>query len=250
LTVPNGAALLSSNNPVKVLSKLSMKLIVSFALAAAIFTAGCQKQESEAERNAEVERQVQQRLASEKQATEQQRLTEGQVDLAQRVQDLEKKPEAAAAPAEREPQRERTEEASRGSEYDRDEQSGGGATGDYSTFFTRLDPEGDWIETSNYGYVWQPRVARQSHSWRPYTVGRWVYTDAGWTWISEEPFGWATYHYGRWTRLRNLGWIWVPGNEWAPAWVSWRSNNDYVGWAPLPPEARFERAQRHSQLGG
>src|SRR2546423_9736807 len=32
----------------------------------------------------------------------------------------------------------------------------------------------------------------------------------------------------------------VPGDEWAPAWVSWRSSKDYVGWAPLPPEARSE----------
>jgi hypothetical protein len=97
------------------------------------------------------------------------------------------------------------------------------------------------LETSDYGYVWQPRQAESSRSWRPYTTGRWVYTDAGWTWISEEPFGWATYHYGRWTRLRGIGWVWVPGNQWAPAWVSWRKSNDYVGWAPLPPEARFDQ---------
>src|SRR5207248_1104167 len=105
---------------------------------------------------------------------------------------------------------------------------------------TQLDQYGDWRETSDYGYVWQPRQA-QSRTWRPYTDGHWVYTDVGWTWISEEPFGWATYHYGRWTRLRNIGWVWVPGDEWAPAWVSWRKSNAYVGWAPLPPEARFDR---------
>src|SRR3977135_729720 len=35
------------------------------------------------------------------------------------------------------------------------------------------------------------------------------------------------------------GWVWVPGDQWAPAWVSWRQTDDedYVGWAPLPPEA-------------
>ena len=27
----------------------------------------------------------------------------------------------------------------------------------------------------------------------------------------------------------------MPGYEWAPAWVSWRTGGDYVGWAPLPP---------------
>jgi hypothetical protein len=43
---------------------------------------------------------------------------------------------------------------------------------------------------------------------------------------------------GRWAKVRNVGWIWVPGSTWAPAWVSWRQteSSDYVGWAPLPPE--------------
>ena len=114
-------------------------------------------------------------------------------------------------------------------------------TGSYATFYRKLDPYGDWMETSDYGYVFQPRQAAQSRDWRPYTNGHWVYTDAGWTWISDEQFGWATYHYGRWIRLRSVGWVWVPGEQWAPAWVSWRKGNDYVGWAPLPPEAQFDR---------
>ena len=97
------------------------------------------------------------------------------------------------------------------------------------------------METGDYGYVFQPRQAAQARDWRPYTNGHWVYTDAGWTWISDEKFGWATYHYGRWIRLRSVGWVWVPGEQWAPAWVSWRKGGDYVGWAPLPPEAQFNR---------
>src|SRR5207249_2554019 len=28
---------------------------------------------------------------------------------------------------------------------------------------------------------------------------------------------------------------------WGPAWVSWRSSDDYVGWAPLPPRCHFRR---------
>lgn len=103
-------------------------------------------------------------------------------------------------------------------------------------FYDALDPMGDWMEVQPYGYVWQPREA-QSRGWRPYTDGTWVYTDYGWTWKGNEPFGWATYHYGRWTRLQERGWVWVPGSEWAPAWVSWRKSPNYVGWAPLPPEA-------------
>lgn len=102
-------------------------------------------------------------------------------------------------------------------------------------FYNNLDG-GSWVEVSNYGYCWQPDLAVSNSSWRPYADGYWAYTDLGWTWISYEEFGWATYHYGRWLRLADLGWIWVPGYHWAPAWVSWRYGGNYVGWAPLPPE--------------
>jgi hypothetical protein len=93
---------------------------------------------------------------------------------------------------------------------------------------------GNWYEVADYGYVWQPDVA-SNPNWRPYTDGYWAYTDVGWTWVSYEDFGWATYHYGRWARLADYGWVWVPGYDWGPAWVSWRTGGDYVGWAPLPP---------------
>jgi Family of unknown function (DUF6600) len=93
---------------------------------------------------------------------------------------------------------------------------------------------GNWYEVTDYGYVWQPDVA-SNPNWRPYTDGYWAYTDVGWTWVSYEDFGWATYHYGRWARLADYGWVWVPGYDWGPAWVSWRTGGDYVGWAPLPP---------------
>jgi len=195
----------------------------------------CQKQQTEAEKNTEVERQVQDRLAAEHQAEQQQQLSQRQADLDAREKALAEKENApAATPARRE--RSESEPATRPHAV-----SGARPTSGYSTFYTKLDPYGAWFETSDYGYVWQPREAESSRNWRPYTSGRWVYTDAGWTWISEEPFGWATYHYGRWTRLRGIGWVWVPGNQWAPAWVSWRKSNDYVGWAPLPPEARFDQ---------
>jgi hypothetical protein len=32
-----------------------------------------------------------------------------------------------------------------------------------------------------------------------------------------------------------VGWFWVPGRRWGPAWVSWRSSDEYLAWAPLPP---------------
>ena len=96
---------------------------------------------------------------------------------------------------------------------------------------------GNWIEVADYGYGWQPDVAVNDPNWRPYADGYWAYTDEGWTWVSYEDFGWATYHYGRWARLADQGWLWFPGSDldWGPAWVSWRTGGDYVGWAPLPP---------------
>jgi hypothetical protein len=54
-------------------------------------------------------------------------------------------------------------------------------------------------------------------------------------WISEEPFGWATYHYGKWFYDRYDGWVWLPGLDWGPAWVSWEQTPDYVGWSPQLP---------------
>ena len=112
---------------------------------------------------------------------------------------------------------------------------------DFQMFFERLAPYGHWMETAEYGHVWRRASTRQD-GWRPYTLGRWVDSDHGWAWVSDEPFGWATYHYGRWALLEHHGWIWVPGDTWAPAWVAWRSNADCVGWAPLPPETVYAGA--------
>ena len=96
---------------------------------------------------------------------------------------------------------------------------------------------GNWIDVEGYGYGWQPDVGTSDPNWRPYSDGYWAYTDYGWTWISYEDFGWATYHYGRWANLADYGWLWFPGEDldWGPAWVSWRTGGDYIGWAPLPP---------------
>jgi Family of unknown function (DUF6600) len=104
-------------------------------------------------------------------------------------------------------------------------------------FFYDNLPGGNWIDVEGYGYGWQPDTAVSDPNWRPYADGYWAYTDYGWTWISYEDFGWATYHYGRWANLADYGWVWFPGSdlEWGPAWVSWRTGGDYIGWAPLPP---------------
>ncbi len=74
---------------------------------------------------------------------------------------------------------------------------------DIDTFYDELDPYGEWVWHPRYGYVWLPEDV--SPRWRPYTVGRWTYTDEyGWYWDSNEPFAWAVYHYGRWGYDRGL----------------------------------------------
>jgi hypothetical protein len=108
-----------------------------------------------------------------------------------------------------------------------------------------LEDYGRWRPHPRFGEVWVPRdVPRE---WRPYQYGHWVYTDEwGWYWVSDDveaDWGWVVYHYGRWAFERGFGWFWVPGDEWAPAWVDWRygeGGEDYVGWAPLPPDALIE----------
>jgi hypothetical protein len=105
-------------------------------------------------------------------------------------------------------------------------------------FRDALEPYGTWRRHSRWGEVWVP--ARRTQNWRPYQTGHWVYTEEwGWYWISnddEAEWGWVTYHYGRWVTDPRDGWVWIPGDEWAPAWVDWRRGDDFVGWAPLPPD--------------
>ncbi|OLD46343.1 MAG: hypothetical protein AUI48_08700 [Chloroflexi bacterium 13_1_40CM_2_68_14] len=98
-----------------------------------------------------------------------------------------------------------------------------------------LSWNGEWIQTPEYGTVWRPRRVRDD--WQPYVYGRWVWTDAGWAWASDEPFGWAVYHYGRWAWSPAAGWMWVPGRIWAPAWVTWRWTDGYAAWCPMGPRS-------------
>jgi hypothetical protein len=98
-----------------------------------------------------------------------------------------------------------------------------------------LDAYGNWVDDPTYGTVWVPSSSEVGSAFQPYlTAGRWAY-DGGWTWLSEYPWGWVPFHYGRWAWISNLGWAWVPGRTYSGAWVDWRLGNGYVGWAPLPP---------------
>jgi len=102
-----------------------------------------------------------------------------------------------------------------------------------SDFYEPLTPLGEWVVVGSYGRCWRP--ARVEAGWQPYCNGNWQRTDAGWYWVSDEPWAWATYHYGRWNFTDQYGWYWVPQTQWAPAWVSWHEGGGYIGWAPLYP---------------
>ena len=110
------------------------------------------------------------------------------------------------------------------------------ADSDAGFFFEDLAPYGDWLQTPDGEWVWQPTVQQAVPDWAPYRDnGQWLFTDAGWAWQSTYPWGWAPFHYGRWFNAPVGGWTWQPGHTWSPAWVSWRKSNSYFGWAPLPP---------------
>jgi hypothetical protein len=111
---------------------------------------------------------------------------------------------------------------------------------DVGYFYNDLAPYGSWASLPGVGWCWQPAVVVVNRAWRPYCdAGHWVYTDAGWFWQSEYPWGWAAFHYGRWYLDPRCGWVWVPGRVWGPAWVTWRTVGTTCGWAPLPPGAEF-----------
>jgi hypothetical protein len=109
----------------------------------------------------------------------------------------------------------------------------GGPDATVSFFHADMAPYGEWMDDPSYGWCWAPYDV--SSDWRPYYDGHWVSTVDGWFWVTNEPWGWATYHYGRWVFDPYRGWLWIPGSVWAPAWVAWHYNDDWIGWAPLPP---------------
>lgn len=111
---------------------------------------------------------------------------------------------------------------------------------DAAIFYEELSPYGSWVDYDKYGPVWYP--SKVEEDWRPYTNGRWVPSEQGYLFETEEPWGWATYHYGNWMPTENYGWVWVPGRTWYPNTVAWRHSPEtapvdtsYIGWAPIPP---------------
>lgn len=106
-----------------------------------------------------------------------------------------------------------------------------------SAYCSDLDQYGRWIYTTDYGYVWTPRLVVST--WAPYRHGRWVWMYDDYVWISYEPWGWVPYHYGRWAYRVGIGWFWVPPAVnavfWSPGFVAWVYTPTYVSWVPLAP---------------
>ncbi len=107
----------------------------------------------------------------------------------------------------------------------------------------QLAPAGTWLKIEDKDY-WRPDAAlRGNPDWKPYyDMGQWTDTENGLFWQSDYEWGDIPFHYGRWVKNAQYGWLWVPGYEWGPSWVFWRESegDDCIGWAPLPPGADFE----------
>jgi hypothetical protein len=98
-------------------------------------------------------------------------------------------------------------------------------------FANSLDGHGNWVNVVNVGWCWRPSIAVAG--WRPYWRGHWGAYRGGMTWVSYDPFGFVTHHYGRWGWSPMYGWYWIPGVFYSPAWVAWNLIDGFFGWAPL-----------------
>ncbi len=110
---------------------------------------------------------------------------------------------------------------------------------------------GAWSLGPDDATVWTP--AKLPPGWQPYQQGAWSWNSPwGWTWIDDQPWGFAPFHYGRWLSVKGR-WAWTPGRwgatrpVYAPALVGWFGGPSLtvgdvpaVGWVALAPdEAMF-----------
>jgi hypothetical protein len=129
------------------------------------------------------------------------------------------------------------------------------------TGYDDLDDNGEWRNVPDYGYVWFP--TRVDAGWAPYRNGHWVWVAPwGWTWVEDEPWGFAPFHYGRWAEYGGA-WCWVPGPVvvrpvYAPALVVFVGGPRFgaslsfgggggVAWFPLGPREVYVPPYRVSE---
>ena len=106
---------------------------------------------------------------------------------------------------------------------------------------------GAWSPAPDGLRVWTP--AKLPAGWAPYQQGAWSWNSPwGWTWVDEQPWGFAPFHYGRWLVVKGR-WAWTPG-QWgaarpvyAPALVGWfggpaltLDGAPAIGWVALAPD--------------
>ncbi|MEO5689449.1 MAG: DUF6600 domain-containing protein [Burkholderiaceae bacterium] len=106
---------------------------------------------------------------------------------------------------------------------------------------------GAWSRGPDGADAWTP--AKLPAGWQPFQQGAWSWSPPwGWTWIDDQPWGFAPSHYGRWLMLRGH-WAWTPGRwgttrpVYAPATVGWFGGPALtvddaaaVGWVALAPD--------------
>ena len=113
-----------------------------------------------------------------------------------------------------------------------------------------LDRYGQWDAAADYGEVWYPSYV--ALGWAPYQNGRWAWIAPwGWTWIEAEPWGFAPFHYGRWTQIDGR-WGWIPGPPptvwgrpvrpvYSPALVAFvGAGAGVTAWFPLGPGEPYQ----------
>jgi hypothetical protein len=75
--------------------------------------------------------------------------------------------------------------------------------------YSELDRYGEWYDEPSYGRVWMPSYAYGGYD--PFRYGHWQHYGMGRTWVSSVPWGFQTFHSGRWAYLNHLDrWCWVP----------------------------------------
>lgn len=128
------------------------------------------------------------------------------------------------------------------------------------TGYEDLDQYGSWHSDPDYGNYWSPNGV--AADWQPYREGHWCWVAPwGWTWVDNEPWGFAPFHYGRWAIIGG-SWGWVPGPVavapvYAPALVGFVGGGGFgvavsfgggagVGWFPLGPRDVYVPAYRVS----
>lgn len=120
-----------------------------------------------------------------------------------------------------------------------------------------LDPNvalngfGRWVVIDNVRYFTPYTFELGGQPWAPYRNGYWTRENAGAvTWISYDPWGWMTDHYGVWRHHRSYGWLWLPfpDRRYQPHCVSWFNQGNYVGWYPY--HKGFPDAYRHRTAHG